>query len=103
MWQTRMVDLFLFEIRALFRTHSDLRIHPFLLENAASIENLDWNRRSGFCSFRLIGSFLPDCAELARGLVLINRLQVPTQDYCGKWQTPKEFFKIRSHASLAFE
>lgn len=99
----RMMYLFFFEIRALLRTHSKLRIHPFLLENAASIQNLNRNRRTRFCSFRLFGSFLPDCAKLARGFVLVNRPQVPTQDYCGDWQTPEEFFKIRSHATFALE
>ena len=37
MRESRMTHLFFFEIRALLQTHSKSRIHPFLLENAASI------------------------------------------------------------------
>src|SRR4029077_2425998 len=100
---SRMTHLFFFEIRALLRPHSTSRVHPFLLETAASIQNLNRNRRTRFCSFCLFGSFLPYCAELARGFVLVNRSQVPTQDYRGERQTLEDFFKIRSHATLAFE
>jgi hypothetical protein len=56
---SRMTHLFLFEIRALPRTDSTSHIHPFFLENTASIQNLNGNRRTCFCSFRLFGSFLP--------------------------------------------
>jgi hypothetical protein len=100
---SRMTHLFFFEIRALLRTHSTSRIRPFLFENTASIQNFNRNRRTRFCSFRLYGSFLPDCAEFSRGFVLVNRPQVPTQDYCGDWQAPEDFFKIRSHATFVLE
>lgn len=100
---SRMTYLFFFEICALLGRHSTPRIHPFSLENAASIQNLNRNRRTRFCSFRVFGSFLPQCAELARGIVLLNRPQAPTQDYRGERQTPEDFFKIRSHATLALE
>jgi hypothetical protein len=100
---SRMTYLFFFEICALLGRHSTPRIRPFSLENAASIQNLNRNRRTRFCSFRVFGSFLPQCAELARGIVLLNRPQAPTQDYRGERQTPEDFFKIRSHATLALE
>src|SRR5438552_60118 len=45
-----------------------------LKQAAAAIQNLGRNRRGRFRSSRVLGSFFPHCAELARGSVLINRL-----------------------------
>src|SRR6266513_2647756 len=58
-------------------------------------------RRNGVLCRR--GSFFPYRAEVARGTVLVNRLQVPPQENRRQWKPTQEFFKIHSQRVLALE
>src|SRR5215831_420050 len=98
-----MIHLFFFEVGPASRTHLWLRIPPSFLKNTTTMQNLRRNRRVCFGSFGFVRPFFPHCTEFTRGIVLIDRFQVPTQNNCGKRQPPKEFFKIRSDRSFAFE
>src|SRR2546430_4998642 len=75
MRRSRMTHSFFF--KACFRRNGALCRRPLLFEQTASIQNLGRNRGGRFRQLRLLGSFFPYRAEVARGPVLINRLQVP--------------------------
>src|SRR5260370_22754043 len=77
-----------------------LRARPLLFELAAAIQDLGWNLRTRVCQSRLLPSFFPNGAEVARGPVSINQFQVPAQEHRRQWQLLQAFFKIHSH--LAF-
>src|SRR6266480_6839797 len=101
MRRSRMMHPFFFE--ACLRRNRALRVRPLLLEETASIQNLGRNWRGRFRQLRFLGSFFPYCAEVARGPVLINRLQVPPQENRRQWEPTQEFFKIHSQRVLALE
>src|SRR5256885_109534 len=101
MRRSRMTHPFFF--KACFRCNGALCRRPLLFEQTASIQNLGRNRGGRFRQLRLLGSFFPYRAEVARGPVLINRLQVPPQENRRQWQPTQEFFKIHSQRVLALE
>jgi len=101
MRRSRMTHSFFF--KACFRCNGALCRRPLLFEQTASIQNLGRNRGGRFRQLRLLGSFFPYRAEVARGPVLINRLQVPPQENRRQWQPTQEFFKIHSQRVLALE
>ena len=101
MRRSRMMHAFFFEA-CLPRVRAS-RSRPLLFEQTASIQNLGRNRRGRFRQLRLFGSFFPHRTEVARGTILINRLQISSQDDCRQWQPAQEFFKIHSHRMLALE
>jgi hypothetical protein len=103
MRQARMTQLFFFEVDPVSRAHLWLRILPFLLENTAPIQNLGGHRKVRLGSLGFFRPLFPHCAEISGGVVLIDWFQVPSQNNCGKRQSAKEFFKIGSDGSLAFQ
>jgi len=78
-----------------------LRIQPSLLENTALIHDLGGDRGICFCSFCFLRSFFPHCAKFARSRILVNRLQVSTQNNGGQGQSPQELLKIPILEQLA--
>src|SRR6266480_3844383 len=101
MRRLRMTHSFFFE--TCFRRNGVLCRRPLLFEQTASIQNLGGNRGGRFRQLRLLGSFFPYRAEVARGTVLVNRLQVPPQENCRQWKPTQEVFKIHSQRVLALE
>src|SRR5207249_8857516 len=68
MRRSRMTHSFFF--KACFRRNGALCRRPLLFEQTASIQNLGRNRGGRFRQSRLLGSFFPYRAEVARGPVL---------------------------------
>src|SRR5207253_9986493 len=101
MRRSRMTHSFFF--KACFRRNGALCRRPLLFEQTASIQNVAGNGGGRFRQSRLLGSFFPYRAEVARGPVLINRLQVPPQENRRLWPPTQQLFKTHSQRVLARE
>src|ERR1044072_7103548 len=98
-----MMYLFFFKDCSQTRKRSALCFHPLLLEQTASIQNRAWNWRGRIRKSHFLWAFFPKRAELTRGLVLVNWLQVPLQNDCRQRQSAQECFEIDSHGAFTLE
>src|SRR6266446_10260472 len=89
-----------FALEDFARCARTLCARPLLFELAAAIQYLGRNPRTCVCQSRLLPSFFPNSAEIARGPVSINQFQVPAQEHCRQWQLPQAFFKIHSYCAF---
>src|SRR6266850_5010023 len=96
-----MGQVLLFHVDAQYVRSLSLR--PEFLQKPATIEDLWWYGRFRIRQLRLFGTFFPHGAKVARGPILVDRFQVPTQQNRRERQPAKKVLEGDPDGSFAFE